>query len=384
MGGAAFRRAGRAGALALLAGAGLATGTGARAAPAECAALADDAQRLACYDRLFRAGTAAPDAPAATAPAATTPSDRPAAPGQAPEGVEPGSMPVSGGAPTPPAAGTGLALSQALSQYWELTPANKRGTFVVRTYLPNFLLPLHVTSSLNRQPFSPTRGAAPARPGYRSLEAKLRISLRAKVAEGLLLPDADLWFAYTQRSLWQVWNRPESSPFRNTDYEPEAIYVLPVPQALGELPGGWRWRMVQLGLAHQSNGQGEPLSRSWNRAYFGTAAERDGMGLQLRLNHRLKGDSDDDDNPNLTRYIGNAELTANWLPGAHTVQVGWRTHLTDFKRGSLQLDWTYPVRRDNPQGLRWYVQLFTGYGETLLDYNHRQTSLGVGVSLFNF
>ena len=43
-----------------------------------------------------------------------------------------------------------------------------------------------------------------------------------------------------------------------------------------------------------------------------------------------------------------------------------------------------PVRRDNPQGLRWDVQLFSGCGETLLDDNHRQTGLGLGVSPFNF
>jgi phospholipase A1 len=37
-----------------------------------------------------------------------------------------------------------------------------------------------------------------------------------------------------------------------------------------------------------------------------------------------------------------------------------------------------------PAGLRWFVQVFTGYGETLLDYNHRQTSIGAGVTLFQF
>jgi phospholipase A1/A2 len=30
------------------------------------------------------------------------------------------------------------------------------------------------------------------------------------------------------------------------------------------------------------------------------------------------------------------------------------------------------------------VQVFHGYGETLLDYNVRQTSLGVGLTLFEF
>lgn len=39
---------------------------------------------------------------------------------------------------------------------------------------------------------------------------------------------------------------------------------------------------------------------------------------------------------------------------------------------------------DQPSGLRWYAQLFHGYGETLLDYNHRQSSLGLGLTLFQF
>ena len=67
-----------------------------------------------------------------------------------------------------------------------------------------------------------------------------------------------------------------------------------------------------------------------------------------------------------------------------TASLTWRTDLASPRRGSLQLDWTYPVKNDQLLGLRWYVQLFSGYGETLLDYNHRQTSIGVGLSLFQF
>ncbi|MCV4593474.1 phospholipase A, partial [Escherichia coli] len=92
--------------------------------------------------------------------------------------------------------------------------------------------------------------------------------LRTKIAQSVLLPHADLWLGYTQQSLWQVWNPSESAPFRNTDYEPEVIYVVPVPEGLARLPGGWRWSMAQAGVAHQSNGQSEPLSRSWNRVYL--------------------------------------------------------------------------------------------------------------------
>lgn len=325
---------------------------------AECVMEADNQLRLACYDRLFREQK--PPAPPA-GPVAAAPTE-PAQPPDRPET---------------------LLVSTAFTKAWELTPEAKRGTFVVRTYLPNFILPLHTTSSINRTPGSPTRGVTTGRPDYRPLEAKMQVSLRAKVAEGLVLPDADLWFAFTQRSLWQVWNRQESSPFRSTDYQPEAIYVIPVPPRLGALPGGWNWRMAQLGIAHQSNGQGGSLSRSWNRVYASAAFDHGEFGLVLRGFRRI-GEDSNDDNPDMTRYIGNAEVMASWLPGLATASLTWRTHARTASRGSLQFDWTYPVKRNQPAGLRWYAQVFSGYGETLLDYNHRQTSLGLGLTLFQF
>lgn len=91
--------------------------------------------------------------------------------------------------------------SSVLSQAWELGQNDKRGTFVVRTYQPNFFLPVHYTSHINRSPSSPTHAAGVNQHDYQQNDAKLQISLRAKVAENFLLPGADLWFAYTQRSL---------------------------------------------------------------------------------------------------------------------------------------------------------------------------------------
>ena len=157
---------------------------------------------------------------------------------------------------------------------WELAPSDKRGTFIVRTYQPNFLLPLHVTSNINQSPSSPTLMSGGSNPDYKPVEAKLQLSLRAKVVEDLLLPGADLWVAYTQRSLWQLWDSKDSSPFRSTDYQPEAIYVVPVPEKFGTLPFSINLRMLQFGIAHQSNGQTDPLSRSWNRVYLGAGFER--------------------------------------------------------------------------------------------------------------
>jgi phospholipase A1 len=323
---------------------------------ASCAGEPDDRQRLACYDRVFGAVTASPE-----------------------------HMPIQDEVTiAEPVANTETEhTSSVLSQVWELGQNDKRGTFTVRTYQPNFLLPAHYTSHVNRFPSSPTQGVGNDQFNYRPIDAKLQISLRAKMAENLFLPGADLWFAYTQRSLWQVWDRKDSSPFRSNDYQPEAIYVVPVPENFSTLPWGWSARMLQFGIAHQSNGQSDPLSRSWNRIYMGAGLERENFTLMVKANHRLD-ERGKDDNPDLTDYIGHGEMTLLWFPGKSTVSLTWKTNLDSFSRGSLQLDMTHPVFDDQPSGLRWYAQLFSGYGETLLDYNHRQTSLGLGVSLFQF
>ncbi len=337
-----------------------------------CAAIENDADRLACYDRL--AGRQ-PPAPAAAQPQPDTVSRPAPLPQPVPTAESPVGSPAGEGLRPP--AGTSL-----WSRFWELDPQDKRGTFNFRTYRPNFLLPVHYTSSINRAPTSPTRPAPTERLRYKPLEAKLQLSLRTKIAQSVLLPHADVWFGYTQQSLWQVWNPSESAPFRNTDYEPEVIYVVPVPEGLARLPGGWRWSMAQAGVAHQSNGQSEPLSRSWNRVYLAAGFERGELTVLARVHKRLR--DGDDDNPDLTTHLGRGDVALAWAPGRATASLRWRTNFKDLKRGSWQLDWTYPVDEAKPDGLRWYVQLFSGYGETLIDYNRRQTSIGTGLTLFEF
>jgi phospholipase A1 len=78
------------------------------------------------------------------------------------------------------------------------------------------------------------------------------------------------------------------------------------------------------------------------------------------------------------------DVVAMWLPGRAVATLTWRANFHHPEMGSKQLDWTYPVHQDQPQGLRWYVQVFSGYGETLLDYNHKQSSVVLGVTLFHF
>ncbi|RUO38153.1 phospholipase [Aliidiomarina shirensis] len=273
--------------------------------------------------------------------------------------------------------------SDFISKFWELDQNDKRGTFVIRTFQPNFFLPAHYSSSINRQPTSPSRGDAPEQPDYDSTEIKLQISLRTKLWENLFLPNADLWAAYTQTSLWQAYDNKDSRPFRSTDHNPEIIYTVPIAERLDVLPGKPRLRMVQAGFAHHSNGQSEPLSRSWNYTYVGGVVEYGEFMIESKWKQRINETNDDDDNPDLLRYRGNVETRVSWLPGRSTASITLITRDFSTDRGSVQFDYTYPLTK-RPDGIRAYLQLFSGYGETLIDYNHRQNRIGIGFLLLNF
>lgn len=332
-----------------------------------CLGITAAEERLACYDKYagFDAMLSLPASPVL----------KPEEAAQAASPAAPAATTVRTPDAPPPT-------DSAMSRYWELDEADKRGTFNYTGYRPNFFLPLHVVRKVNRTPNSPTRATPDDVPDYMNGETKIQLSLRSKIAQDLFLPGADLWVAYTQQSMWQLWNRDDSAPFRNTDYQPEVIYVVPTPRSLQALPFGFSWRMTQLGFVHQSNGQPGELSRSWNRLYGAVGIERGDFGLTWRLERRVEPDRDDDDNPDILRFLNASQIEATWTPGRATAQLTWRPSLGGD--GSVQLDWSYPVFKERPDGLRWYAQLFYGYGETLLDYNFRHTSIGVGLSIFKF
>lgn len=270
-----------------------------------------------------------------------------------------------------------------ISRFWELDEEHKRGIFQLRTYKPNFILPVHHTSSINTQPNSPTRGPSDPLESYKPNEVKLQISLRTKIWEDLLLPNADLWVSYTQTSLWQAWNSDESSPFRSTNYNPDVFYIVPWFEEFDPIPGPAEIRFAKVGFAHESNGQTKPDSRSWNYFHFGGAIQWGDVLWETTWKQRVNETGDDDDNPDLVRFRGNFENRFSWVANLSTFSLTRVTRELSWDRGSWQLDFTHPVNSNKPDGLRFYVQFFSGYGETLLDYNHRQNRIGIGFLLLN-
>lgn len=321
-----------------------------------CAAIETDSQRLLCYDK------------SVGRPNMTT-----AAKKEDPKGNS-----LSVDLATRNSADVGRPLS-LLDSRWELSPESKLGTFNLRGYKPTYVLPFFGTNKQNTTPHTPAPDHTVTTPQeLDNVEAKFQISLKTKVAENLFGDNGDVWVGYTQSSRWQVYNKDNSRPFRETNYEPEALLVFNTNYNIF----GWNGRLASIGINHQSNGRADPLSRSWNRVVADIGLEREGWTIMLRPWWRIPEARKDDDNPDIKDYMGRGEITVVHevgrqefsLTGRHSFRTGDRSH------GSLRGTWSFPVVNN----LRGYVEAFNGYGESMIDYNHRATYLGIGVSLLDW
>ena len=339
-----------------------------------CVALESNADRLACYDQIFKI---------ADKPAPVLVSEKRAATELTQAAVEPvtlkdkieqkvGNLFTIDGSKIDP--NTSL-----LDKRWELSADSKLGTWNIRANQPVYLLPVFWSSSKNELPHSPNpQNTETEKLNLSSTEAKFQISLKTKAVENLIGNNGDIWLGYTQSSHWQVYNAEESRPFRETNYEPEASLVFRTNYEILGLNG----RLLGLTLTHQSNGRSDPLSRSWNRVMLNLGFERGNFAMMIRPWYRIEEDAKDDNNPDIKNYVGRGDLTTFYRWNEHDFSLMLRHSLKggDDSHGALQFDWAFPIKGK----LRGHFQVFDGYGESLIDYNHRATYAGLGVSLMNW
>lgn len=331
-----------------------------------CTAVESDAQRLACYDKAtgrVNLPVAQKRTPSSASSIGIFGKDTPHQQADEVPGNDAVSTPLS-----------------MLDSRWELSPESKLGTFNIRGYKPVYLMPVFATSNQNDRPTSPNpENTVATSQQLQSVEAKFQLSLKTKALQDIF-GDAggDLWLGYTQSSRWQVYNSELSRPFRETDYEPEALLVFGTHYNVF----GWEGRMLGIGINHQSNGRSNPLSRSWNRVVADVGFERDGWTVMLRPWWRIPESRQDDNNPDIEDYMGRGEvqIVHEWrgqefgMMLRHSFRGGSRSH------GAAQFTWSFPVAGN----LRGYMELFKGYGESMIDYNHNATYLGLGVSLLDW
>jgi phospholipase A1 len=252
------------------------------------------------------------------------------------------------------------------------------------THKLNYTLIYSKTSKTNALPYSPNPNnqvltALP--PDDRDM--KIQFSMKHNIGDFDRL--GSLWVGYTLLSFWQVYDEAHSRPFRENNYEPELIYST-YPDALF---GKSRFNpdILNFGVVHQSNGQPEPRSRSWNRFYVQTGIEQNYAGDRkfialVRAWKRIAESSSNDDNPDITQYLGRGEVELRYSQNKN-----WEATIV-LKGRSTQLDLSAPwtayrllaLAAPGEHNTNIHLQYFSGYGESLIDYNHRHETWGLGVS----
>ncbi|MET0988538.1 MAG: phospholipase A [Steroidobacteraceae bacterium] len=241
--------------------------------------------------------------------------------------------------------------------------------FALTPYRPNYILPATYLDNADFSPYAEFGDSGK----IKDVEAKYQLSVRTLIWPKMFQSNVDAWVAFTLQSYWQVYASDISAPFRETNYEPEFFVSTPLKWDVL----GWRLHRLNFGLVHQSNGRSEPLSRSWNRVFGQLTAEQGNAALYAKAWWRIPEDDEDDDNPHIERYMGQGEFGGAYHWGNHTVALIIKNNFRSENKSGVQLDWSFPLTHH----LKGYVQLYSGYGENLIDGPNNQNRVGLGLML---
>ena len=201
------------------------------------------------------------------------------------------------------------------------------------------------------------------------------MSLKAKILQDAFAK-GDVWVAFTQQAHWQMYNGSLSRPFRELNYEPELIFTYPTNFSAGNL----KLKMLGLSINHQSNGKEASYSRSWNRFILIALGKWERVTFNFQIWKRFTETAMEDDNPQIEDYIGRCRLTTIIPIGKTALSIAMRNNLNiKHNRAHIEASWVIPLNRD----LRLFLQASHGYGDSLIDYNYKQTVVGVGFTLID-
>lgn len=212
-----------------------------------------------------------------------------------------------------------------------------------------------------------------------NIETKYQVSMKLPI---YLKEDSvtGLYIGFTNVSYWQVYNNEASRPFRENNYEPEVFYNWQTDyQFLGI-----KFNQARFGFNHQSNGQSGLVSRSWNRIFASALFSDVDSIYYLKVWYRVPEDEKvtldsavGDDNPDITRFLGNFELGYGKKVGNFNILALLRNNLRSDNKGSIDLNISYPIN----ERYDLVLQYFNGYGDSLIDYNRHQERFGIGIQL---
>lgn len=274
---------------------------------------------------------------------------------------------------------TAMTSAQTLSSEYDRRTAeelsSEQNTFTLIPHKPSYILPITYNDKIKSLD---TYGDDRVDNDLQQIEVEFQFSLKVPIISANDTRPFALFAAYTQRSIWQAYNFEKSSPFRETNYEPELFATWYTDS---ELFSGWKLSTASLGFVHQSNGRVEPLSRSWNRIEMDLVVSKDNWAITLNPWFRLEEPASKDNNPDLVDYYGHGKVVIAYHASKHTFALESRNNLeSGFSKGSLEASWSFPIHGK----VKGMVKAFSGYGNSMIEYDHYTNSIGFGVNLVDW
>jgi len=251
--------------------------------------------------------------------------------------------------------------------------------FVINPYRANYIVPFSYRTNGKYQSYSLSDK-------YTNIEAEIQISLKIDLFKNIFGLNEIYSVSYTQNSWWQIY--VDSSPFRETNHKPEFEISVPVKtnyKLLNYL------KRIKYKIAHNSNGQGnittntimaskynlENRSRSYNYMEADFLFEYKHLFLDLGINFPFLGNKDLTDNKDLYDYIGYNKLKLIYINSNIYTMLKLNGNFLTGKYG-IEFSNYYNVNKE--KNVHLFFKIFTGYGESLIDYNNRLTKIGIGIS----
>jgi phospholipase A1 len=230
-------------------------------------------------------------------------------------------------------------------------------------YQPTYILPYYYTASPYTRIY---QGQTPNNQNIMRNEFKAQLSLRVPLVGHVFNQEhLSLNLGYTQLSYWQVY--ASSQYFRETNYEPEIFLE-------DHFHHNW---IARIAADHQSNGRGGALERSWNRI-IGT--------VQFSGEHWLVGlktwgliftkQSSNYHNPDIAKFVGYENVLLAYTFEKATLSFQAQNLESGLRRGHVEMTLSYPMLKH----VSMFVQYFNGYGQSMLEYNHRTQGAGLGIA----
>lgn len=265
------------------------------------------------------------------------------------------------------------AHEDALRHRLALENSSRSNPFVITPHNRNYLMPFSYWSN--------PEWNDPARRGQdiKSMEVKFQLSLKAPIYDHFW-NGSTLYAAFTGVFFWQAYNENESRPFREINFTPEIFVAKPIDWQLGPIDS----ELMEFGFRHDSNGRNVPASRSWNRLYVKHVSRIGSYYVSLmpwyRIPEEKKDDPSDvrgDDNPDIEKYMGHFQLEVARAFGNHVVELMLRNNLKGHNKGAERINYSFPLNKR----FKGLIQIFSGYGDSLINYNHYENRVSIGILL---